>query len=146
MEMSIEEVSRYLPHRYPFLLVDRVTEINLNESIKGFKNITFNEPFFQGHFPGFPIMPGVLMIEAMAQIAGILIFKSSSQEPTNEPRFVLAGVDNVRIKRMVKPGDKLEFDIKLDRVKRGLWCFSGVATVDGKTVITASIMNSEVSQ
>lgn len=145
MEMTIEEVIRHLPHRYPFLLVDRVTDLIPHKSIKGYKNITYNEPFFQGHFPQFPIMPGVLMIEAMAQIAGILIMKSSDYSLDSQPRFVLAGVDNVRIKKMVKPGDQLEFNIRLDKVKRGIWCFSGEARVDGDMVITASIMNAEVT-
>ena len=146
MEMPIEDVLRHLPHRYPFLLIDRVTELVPNVHIKGYKNITFNEPYFQGHFPNLPIMPGVMMIEAMAQIAGILIIKSGDYELSSEPQFVLAGVDNVRIKKMVKPGDRLDFSIKLDKVKRHLWCFSGEASVDSKLVISASIMNAEVAK
>lgn len=128
-----------LPHRYPFLLIDRVTSCVVGESITAFKNITNNEPFFQGHFPGKPVMPGVLVIEAMAQAGGILSYVTMIDvEP--KPLFFLAGVDNARFRRTVLPGDQLVIQVNVARVKRGIWFYECKATVDGKIAVAADIM------
>lgn len=136
-QIEITEILELLPHRYPFLLVDRVTDYTLGESIKAYKNITFNEPCFTGHFPGKPIFPGVLILEAMAQVAGVLGFKTVGN---SDDLYLYAGIDNARFKRPVVPGDKLEFDVHLVKEKRGIWKFKGVATVDGNNACTAEFM------
>jgi 3-hydroxyacyl-[acyl-carrier-protein] dehydratase len=128
-----------LPHRYPFLLIDRVTSCVVGESITAIKNITNNEPFFQGHFPGKPVMPGVLVIEAMAQAGGILSYLTMIDvEP--KPLFFLAGVDNARFRRTVLPGDQLVIKVDVARVKRGIWFYECKATVDGQIAVAADIM------
>lgn len=135
--IEIEEILDLLPHRYPFLLIDRVTDYQLGESIEAYKNITFNEPCFTGHFPGKPIFPGVLILEAMAQAAGILGFKTVGN---SDDLYLYAGIDNARFKRPVVPGDRLDFSVKLVKEKRGIWKFQGVASVDGKEACSAEFM------
>ena len=130
-----------LPHRYPLLLVDRVLELEPGKSIKAIKNVTCNEPFFNGHFPGYPLMPGVLMIEALAQTAGVLILKSNEAYDPMKDLFYLAGVDNARFKRVVGPGDQLELYAEVMRNKLDLWKFKCTASVDGEVACSAEIMN-----
>jgi len=133
------DIRRMLPHRYPFLLIDRVLEYTANERIRALKNVTVNEPFFQGHFPDGPVMPGVLIIEAMAQAGGVL--GHASQEDS-QPRalFYLVGVDEARFRRPVYPGDQLIFELEVERIRRGMWKFDGKASVDGRAVASAKIM------
>lgn len=140
MEMNIQEVKNFLPHRYPFLLIDRVLEIEVGKTLVAIKNVTFNEPHFTGHFPTQPIMPGVLIIEALAQATGILAFKSEVGKPIDGQIYMLVGVDKVRFKRMVEPGDQLRLEVEVLVVKRGIWKFKCRATVDGKVVTTAELM------
>ncbi|GAB2691123.1 3-hydroxyacyl-ACP dehydratase FabZ [Aliiglaciecola sp. 3_MG-2023] len=135
--IEIEEIMALLPHRYPFLLIDRVTEYVLGETIKAYKNVTFNEPCFTGHFPGKPIFPGVLILEAMAQAAGILGFKTAGN---SDELYLYAGIDNARFKRPVVPGDRLDFDVCVVKEKRGIWKFKGVASVDGQEACVAEFM------
>ena len=135
--IEIREIMELLPHRYPFLLVDRVTDYELGQSIKAYKNITFNEPCFTGHFPGQPIFPGVLILEALAQVAGVLGFKS--MEKTDQ-LYLFAGVDNARFKQPVVPGDRLDMSVELIKERRGIWKFKGTATVDGKEVCSSEFM------
>lgn len=138
--MQVTEIREYLPHRYPFLLVDRVEEIVLGESIVAYKNITVNEPFFNGHFPDYPIMPGVLITEAMAQAAGILGFKSMNKKPADGSMYLFVGADNLRFKRQVIPGDKLVLEAKIISSKRGIWKFECRASVDGELAASATIL------
>lgn len=140
MQMNIQDIKNYLPHRYPFLLVDRVLELEVGKSIVALKNITFNEPQFTGHFPAQPIMPGVMIIEALAQATGILAFKSEVGKPIDGQIYMLVGVDKVRFKRMVEPGDQLRLEVEVMTVKRGIWKFKCSATVDSKVVTTAELM------
>ncbi|AYQ56726.1 3-hydroxyacyl-[acyl-carrier-protein] dehydratase FabZ [Bathymodiolus thermophilus thioautotrophic gill symbiont] len=140
MEMNIQDVKNYLPHRYPFLMIDRVLELEIGKSIVALKNVSFNEPQFTGHFPAQPIMPGVLIIEALAQATGILAFKSEVGKPIDGQIYMLVGVDKVRFKRMVEPGDQLHLEVEVLAVKRGIWKFKCAATVDGKIVTTAELM------
>ena len=138
--MDIQDILEYLPHRYPFLLVDRVLAIEPGLSLTGLKNVSYNEPFFPGHFPQRPIMPGVLIVEALAQATGILAFKSEGEKPDHRSMYYLVGVDNARFKRPVVPGDQLILDVRLDRIKRGIGKFFGEARVDGQMVATAELM------
>lgn len=138
--MDVNEIRKYLPHRYPFLLVDRVTELNLGESIVAYKNVTINEPFFNGHFPDHPVMPGVLIIEALAQAAGVLGFKTMDKTPQDGSIYYFVGADNARFKRPVVPGDRLQLEAKIVTEKRGIWKFECKATVDGQTACSATIM------
>ena len=140
MEMNINEVKNYLPHRYPFLLVDRVLELEVGKSLVAIKNVTFNEPQFTGHFPSQPIMPGVLIVEALAQATGILAFKSEVGKPKDGQIYMLVGVDKVRFKRMVEPGDQLRLEVEVMTVKRGMWKFACTALVDDKVVTAAELM------
>jgi 3-hydroxyacyl-[acyl-carrier-protein] dehydratase len=140
MIMNIQDVKNYLPHRYPFLLIDRVLELKIGKSIVALKNVTFNEPQFTGHFPSQPIMPGVMIIEALAQATGILAFKSEVGKPVDGQIYMLVGVDKVRFKRMVEPGDQLRLEVEVITVKRGIWKFKCQATVDGVIVTTAELM------
>lgn len=130
--MGIKEIREYLPHRYPFLLVDRVVELKLGESIVAYKNITINEAVFLGHFPDMPIFPGVLIIEAMAQAAGILGFKTMSKKPEDGSIYYFVGCDEIRFKRPVVPGDRLTLHASILSEKRGIWKFTVKATVDGE--------------
>lgn len=139
--MYIDEIREYLPHRYPFLLVDRVEEIILDDRIVAYKNVSINEPFFDGHFPDYPVMPGVLIIEAMAQAAGILGFKSINKKPADGSMYLFAGADKMRFKRQVVPGDQLKLEARIDdKPKRGIWRFQCQASVDGELAATAAIL------
>jgi 3-hydroxyacyl-[acyl-carrier-protein] dehydratase len=138
--MDISEVLQYLPHRYPFLLIDRVLDFVPGQSLTGLKNVSFNEPFFQGHFPQRPIMPGVLILEALAQATGILAFKTEGEMPDKNTMYYLVGIDKARFKRPVGPGDQLILEVSLERVKRGIGLFSAQASVAGKLVAAAELM------
>lgn len=138
--MDIAQIKKYLPHRYPFLLVDRVVELIENESIVAYKNVSANEAVFNGHFPQAPIFPGVLIIEAMAQASGILGFKSANKTPEDGSIYLFAGIDDVRFKRQVVPGDRLQLESRIVSVKRGIWKFECRATVDGELVASANIL------
>ena len=141
--MDINEVKNLLPHRYPFLLVDRVLEFNPGESLVGIKNVSVNEPFFQGHFPEKPVMPGVLIIEALAQATGLLAFSTENKGAERETLYYLVGIDNARFKQPVIPGDQLRLEVTVTKQKRGIWVFDTKATVDGKVAATAVIMCTE---
>ena len=138
--MDINEIREYLPHRYPFLLVDRVTELELGQSIVAYKNVTINEPFFNGHFPEIPVMPGVLIIEAMAQAAGILGFKTMDKKPADGSIYYFVGSDKLRFKRPVVPGDRLQLEASIVSEKRGIWKFACRATVDGNVAAEGVIL------
>jgi len=138
--MDIHEILKKLPHRYPFLMVDRVTAIDKGKSIQAIKNVTINEPFFTGHFPQRPVMPGVMMLEAMAQVAALLIFDSIGASPDDKTVYYFAGIDAARFKRPVEPGDQLVMDVAMIRAKAGIYKFSGVARVDGNVVCEAEMM------
>ncbi|GLS82715.1 3-hydroxyacyl-[acyl-carrier-protein] dehydratase FabZ [Paraferrimonas haliotis] len=138
-EMDINQVLEYLPHRYPFMLIDRVLDYTVGETLTALKNVTYNEPFFQGHFPVKPIMPGVLILEAMAQATGILAFKTIDRPPT-EVLYYFAGIDKVRFKRPVVPGDQLIFEVRMIKERRGIGVFYGEAKVDGQVVCSAELM------
>jgi 3-hydroxyacyl-[acyl-carrier-protein] dehydratase len=138
--MDGNQIREYLPHRYPFLLVDRVVDLTLGESIHAYKNVTINEPFFNGHFPDMPVMPGVLIVEAMAQSAGILGFKTMGKTPQDGSIYYFVGSDKLRFKKPVVPGDKLDLFAKIVSEKRGIWKFDVKAEVDGKLVSSATIL------
>ena len=140
MEMNINEVKNFLPHRYPFLLIDRVISFESWKNLTAIKNVSFNEPHFTGHFPDQPIMPGVLIIDAMAQATGILAFKSEVGRPEVGQIYMLVGVDKVRFKRIVEPGDQLEIYAEVVTVKRGMWKFNCTAEVEGELVTSAEIL------
>ena len=140
MEMNINEVKNFLPHRYPFLLIDRVISFESGKNLTAIKNVSINEPQFTGHFPDQPIMPGVLIIEAMAQATGILAFKSEVGRPEVGQIYMLVGVDKVRFKRIVEPGDQLEIYAEVVTVKRGMWKFKCTAKVEGELVTSAEIL------
>ena len=144
--MNINEVKNFLPHRYPFLLIDRVLDFEVGKRLTAIKNVTFNEPQFTGHFPSQPIMPGVLIIEALAQATGILAFKSEVGRPQEGQIYMLVGVDNARFKRMVEPGDQLKLEVEVMTVKRGIWKFKGVAYVEDKVVTSAELMCTQKSE
>jgi 3-hydroxyacyl-[acyl-carrier-protein] dehydratase len=138
--MDIQAVLAQLPHRYPFLLVDRVIECVPGKRIHAIKNVTVNEPFFPGHFPGRPTMPGVMILEALAQAAGILAFKTAGVVPDEKSRFYFVGIDGARFRRPVVPGDQLALKATFDRAMRGIWKFTTVAEVDGEEVASATMM------
>ena len=138
--MDIYKILKLLPHRYPFLLVDRVVEIEKGKRIKALKNVSINEPFFTGHFPARPVMPGVLMLEALAQAAGLLSFDMLGEAPDENTVFYFVGIDNARFKRPVEAGDQLILEVELDRIKGGIYKFKGVARVDGNVACEAEIM------
>ena len=141
---EVQEIMGYLPHRYPFLLVDRIVEYEEMKRIVGLKNVTINEPFFQGHFPGVPIMPGVLIIEAMAQVGGVLVFKTI---PDRESKLVFfMGIENARFRRPVRPGDQLRLEMSVVKVKARVGKLQGRAFVDGALVAEAEIMFSLVDR
>ncbi|EKD78093.1 MAG: (3R)-hydroxymyristoyl-ACP dehydratase [uncultured bacterium] len=135
------EVRKYLPHRYPFLLVDTVESYELNKWIKAIKNVTYNEPYFQGHFPALPVMPGVLIVEALAQASGILMYRTFGRYPSETDLFYLAGIDNARFKRKVVPGDQLILQVDVIRARENLWKFKGEATVNGELACYAEFLN-----
>ncbi|MBN3564144.1 3-hydroxyacyl-ACP dehydratase FabZ [Aliamphritea spongicola] len=138
--MDVNEIRKYLPHRYPFLLVDRVVELIPGESIVAYKNVTINEPFFNGHFPDHPVMPGVLIVEAMAQAAGILGFKTMDKTPQDGSIYYFVGSDKLRFKRPVVPGDQLQLEATIVSEKRGIWKFDVKATVNGELASSATIL------
>lgn len=138
--MDIHEVLQHLPHRYPFLMIDRVLTCIPGESLTALKNVTINEPFFQGHFPHRPVMPGVMILEAMAQATGILAFRTTQTRPSEHLLYYLVGVDNARFKQPVEPGDQLMIEVRSERNMRGLWKFSAEAKVEGKLVASADLM------
>ena len=138
--LNVNEIMDLLPHRHPFLLIDRVLEVTPGESILAFKNISISEDVFNGHFPGAPIFPGVMIIEAMAQASGILGFITSKQKATDGKLYLFAGVDKARFKRPVVPGDQLMLTSKIEAVKRNIWKFGCSATVDGKKVCDATLL------
>ena len=143
--VKINDILKYLPHRYPFLLVDRVLSIEDKKSLVALKNVTYNEPFFTGHFPQTPVMPGVLILEAMAQASGVLIYNITQQLPSAENMFFLAGIDNARFRRIVEPGDQLRMEIELLKVRRDIYKFKAVASVDGELACSAEIMTARGS-
>jgi 3-hydroxyacyl-[acyl-carrier-protein] dehydratase len=138
--MDIDEIRTYLPHRYPFLLVDRVVELNLGDSIVAYKNLTINESYFNGHFPDKPIFPGVLLVEAMAQAAGILGFKSQGKTPADGSIYYFVGADNLRFKRPCIPGDQVMLRAKILGDRRGIWKFEVSSDVDGELCASATIL------
>lgn len=138
--LDVREIMRLIPHRYPFLLVDRVVASEPGTSLDAYKQVTVNEPFFQGHFPGDPVMPGVLIIEALAQ-AGCLLSQLSFDGAGERPLYYLAGVDDARFKQPVRPGDRLDLRIEVERVRRGMWWYRGEAAVDGRMAATATILS-----
>lgn len=140
MRMDIHGVLKKLPHRYPILLVDRVLEIESGVRIKAIKNVSINEPYFVGHFPHRPVMPGVLMLEALAQAAALLSFESAGKEPDDKSVYYFAGIDGARFKRPVEPGDQLLLEVTLVRAKSGLYKFAARASVDGELAVEAELM------
>jgi len=138
--MDIHQILKQLPHRYPFILVDRVLELDKGKSIKALKNVTINEPFFGGHFPHRPVMPGVLMLEAMAQAAALLAFDTVGTSPDDKTVYYFAGIDGARFKRPVEPGDQLVMDVTLDRMKAGIFKFKGITRVGSDVVCEAELM------
>ncbi len=138
--MDIHQILKLLPHRYPFLLVDRVLSMEKGKTIQALKNVTINEPFFNGHFPHRPVMPGVLMLEAMAQAAALLAFDTVGSAPDDKSVYYFAGIDAARFKRPVEPGDQLIMDVELLRMKSGIFKFKGVTRVLGNVVCEAELM------
>jgi 3-hydroxyacyl-[acyl-carrier-protein] dehydratase len=141
--MNIHQILQHLPHRYPFLLVDRVLDVVKDERITALKNVTINEPFFPGHYPHHPVMPGVLVIEALAQTAAILSFQSLGDKPDSKSVYYFLGIDNARFKRPVVPGDQLILEVSITTNRRGIWKFSGIAKVEGKVAAEAELMCAE---
>ena len=138
--LDIHQILKQLPHRYPILLVDRVIELELGKSIRAIKNVTINEPFFTGHFPHRPVMPGVLMLEAMAQAAALLSFATQGVTPDDKTVYYFAGIDAARFKRPVEPGDQLVMDVTLERAKAGIYKFKGVTRVGEEIACEAELM------
>jgi len=146
MEYTTEDILRLLPHRYPFIMVDKILEVEPNVSIRALKNVSFNEPQFTGHFPEHPIMPGVLMIEAMAQVCGLLGFITLDSSPAAGVNYLLVGVDNMKVRRPVIPGDALIMSAKIDSRRRSIWRYTVSAEVDGKRVIDGTLSVAEQHQ
>lgn len=138
--LDIHQVMKHLPHRYPFLLIDRVVDYTKDETLTALKNVTINEPFFAGHFPNRPVMPGVLIVEAIAQACAVLSFRSLESLPGPNTVVYFVGIDKVRFKRPVEPGDQLMIDVKITRRMRGMWMFSGVARVGDEVCTEAELM------
>ncbi len=138
--LDIHRILKLLPHRSPILLVDRVVEVEANQRIKALKNVTINEPFFTGHFPHRPVMPGVLMLEALAQTAALLSFESMGQEPDADTVVYFVGIDGARFKRVVEPGDQLILEATIDRARGGIYKYKTRASVDGETAVEAELM------
>ena len=140
MLMDIHQIIKKLPHRYPFLLVDRVVEFEKDVRIKALKNVTINEPFFQGHFPNRPVMPGVLMLEALAQASALLSFSSEGEQSDGSRLYYFAGIDGARFKRVVEPGDQLILESRIERKKASIYKYSTRATVNGELAVEAMLM------
>jgi 3-hydroxyacyl-[acyl-carrier-protein] dehydratase len=138
--MDIHKILQKLPHRYPFLMVDRVLEVEKNVRIRALKNVTINEPFFQGHFPNRPVMPGVMMLEALAQTAALLAFETTGSGVDDNSVYYFVGIDGARFKRPVEPGDQLILEVQMDRVKGGIYKFKAQALVDGELAVSADLM------
>jgi 3-hydroxyacyl-[acyl-carrier-protein] dehydratase len=138
--LDITQIKQYLPHRYPLLLVDRVLDWESGKRITAIKNVTANEEFFNGHFPSKPVMPGVLMIEAMAQTAAILSFLTKNQKPDENTLVYFLGIDGVRFKRPVVPGDQLRMEVEITRYSRGIWKYKATGSVDGQLAVEAELM------
>lgn len=138
--MDIQEIMQLIPHRYPFLLVDKVLTLDPGKKITAIKNITVNEPFFNGHFPGQPVMPGVLMIEALAQAGGLLAYKSTNTRFSDGIMYYFAGIDNARFRRIVVPGDQLRLEVSLVKSKREIWMLEGKAYVGDELACSAEFM------
>ena len=138
--MDIHQILKKLPHRYPILLIDRVLELEKGQRIKALKNVTINEPFFMGHFPHRPVMPGVLMLEAMAQAGALLSFETLDQVPDDNTVYYFGGIDGARFKRPVEPGDQLTLAVTLDRMKSGVFKFSGTASVGNEVAAEAQLV------
>ncbi len=142
--MDIKQILQYLPHRYPFLLVDRVVSCVPNDHIHAYKNVSMNEPFFQGHFPGLPVMPGVLIMEALAQAGALMVLSDLPEEDLGDHIFLFSGMENVKFRQPVVPGDRLDLECVLTRKKLQLWKMTGTALVDGKIAaqgdLTAAMM------
>ncbi|MDZ7663176.1 3-hydroxyacyl-ACP dehydratase FabZ [Thiohalophilus sp.] len=141
--MNIYEILEHLPHRYPFLLIDKVLECEPGKSLVGIKNVSHNEPYFPGHFPNHPIMPGVLILEALAQATGILAFQTVGRKPDGTSLYYFVGIDNARFKQPVIPGDQIRLEVEYIRKMRGIWKFNGRARVDDKVVCSAELMCAE---
>ena len=139
--MGVQEILEYLPHRYPFLLIDRVIEMHAGRSIVALKNVTINEAFFAGHFPNHPVMPGVLMLEAMAQAAAVLAYKSTNTTPRDGIMYYFAGIDNTRFRRIVEPGDQLILKVNVLRSKRDVWKLEGSAYVEDELACSTEFMS-----
>ncbi|PID45721.1 MAG: 3-hydroxyacyl-[acyl-carrier-protein] dehydratase FabZ [Proteobacteria bacterium] len=144
--MDVVEIRKFLAHRYPFLLVDRVLDYEAGKHLTAIKNVTINEPFFNGHFPDKPIMPGVLLIEAMAQATGLLGFLTMGTEPQDDTLYILVSVDKVKFRKQVVPGDQVELYAELLKRKGNMWIFNTVAKVDGKMVTSAELMCAAVKE
>ena len=140
ISLDIHQILEHLPHRYPMLLVDRVLEVDPGKTIKALKNVSINEPFFPGHYPHSPVMPGVLVIEAMAQAAAILSFVTLNVKPNPQSMYYFVGIDNARFKKPILPGDQMIMDVTLTRSMRGMWKYAGVARVDGALCAEAHLM------
>lgn len=140
IQLDIHEILQHLPHRYPFLLIDRVLDCEPGKNIVALKNVTINEPFFPGHYPHHPVMPGVLIVEAMAQAAAILSFKTMGSLPSDDSVYYFVGIDDARFKRPVGPGDQVIFKVEIQSNKRGIWKYGAVAEVDGKVVAEGNLM------
>lgn len=138
--LDINQIKQYLPHRYPMLLVDRVLSWESGKTITAIKNVTINEEFFNGHFPHKPVMPGVLMIEALAQTAALLSFLTTGEKPDENTVVYFVGIDGARFKRPVEPGDQLKMEVEIVRVARGIWKYKAKASVDGKIAVEADLM------
>lgn len=138
--LDIHKILKLLPHRYPFLLVDRVIEFEKDKRIKALKNVTINEPFFTGHFPNRPVMPGVMMLEALAQTAALLSFESAGEAPDENTVVYFLGIDGARFKRVVEPGDQLILEASIERAKAGIFKYKARASVDGETAVEAELM------
>ena len=138
--MNIKQILHHLPHRYPFVLVDKVLSYELGKSIDAIKNVTINEPFFPGHFPHYPVMPGVLVVEALAQAAAILSFKTLNDKPNDHSVYYFVGIDKARFKKPVIPGDQLKLNVSIERTIKGIWKYKGIAMVEDEIAAEAEIM------
>ncbi|HEY9102103.1 MAG TPA: 3-hydroxyacyl-ACP dehydratase FabZ [Chitinimonas sp.] len=143
-KMDIQGILEHLPHRFPFLLIDRITEIEPGKRIVALKNVSYNEPFFVGHFPKYPVMPGVLIIEAMAQAAGVLSFKTTGEKPKDGYLYLFAGIDNARFKSQVVPGDQMLIEVTIERQVRNIYKYKAVARVGECVVAEADLMCAKV--